>query len=540
MRRIVSLCLIALLFTAIAPCAIAQRSAARPVVLVFETNKGEGADRELAAATTKALRTYLRETERVDAAAFDRESPTVKRAIMEKHLTEEQVASYSSREERLQVAQVLGFNYAAGSEISVKEGTIEVRLWVGQVGGETPQTWESIGSARATGAGSLNLDNAMQSAASAAVVDMDRKAFAELPRIPQADPTGTADTAAITATPAQPAGPSAQDYVNAAEKNLEEGSIAQAIQNYSRAVNADPANASLRLKLAEAYAQKGMFDEALAEIGRATIVGGSEQDVAATRDRIEKMRAGQAITPVNPAVPEQPENPDQTSAQQDSAPVENPDTQNLQPKDRLSAALAKMLQGDKLWNSGQPDEAAQAYKESIALNSADWRAHERLAVVTASIALFDESRRAIAQLNAVQPNPPVTVVTNRYEMLRKAFDKHFASLLRQYDADYADYTKQSMTRERYYISIKGMAERLETMTQFLDSIPVPDSKQSINLRRSLACGLMAQAASSMLDYLETNNDKAKTDAETFVMQAKKEVETAARLETASTTAGGSQ
>ena len=41
---------------------------------------------------------------------------------------------------------------------------------------------------------------------------------------------------------------------------------------------------------------------------------------------------------------------------------------------------------------------------------------------------------------------------------------------------------------------------------------------------------MAQAASSLLDYLETNSDKAKANAATFAAQAKKETEEAEKLE----------
>ena len=68
------------------------------------------------------------------------------------------------------------------------------------------------------------------------------------------------------------------------------------------------------------------------------------------------------------------------------------------------------------------------------------------------------------------------------------------------------------------------------MAKFVDFLTVPEGKQSSNTRRSLACGLMAQAASSLLEYLEGNNDKAKANAATFASQAKSELETAQKLE----------
>ena len=68
------------------------------------------------------------------------------------------------------------------------------------------------------------------------------------------------------------------------------------------------------------------------------------------------------------------------------------------------------------------------------------------------------------------------------------------------------------------------------MAKFLDTLPVPSDQQSASLHRSLACGLVSQAASSLQDYLETNSSDSKANAETFVAQAKKELDTAVKLE----------
>lgn len=514
MKRLVLAASIAVLLAAAVVPALAQ-NAKRPVVLLFETNKGEGADTELAAATTKALRLYFRQTEKVEAAAFDRESPTVLRAIMEKRLTPDQVASYSSRDQRLLVASTLGFDYAAGSEISIKTGSIEVKLWVGQVR-DKKGSWESTGYARAMGSDAFNMSNSMQSAASAAVVDIARKAFNGLPVVPQPDAADGTESTAIAQQPA-PQPPTATDYEISGDAHTKDGNLAQAIQDYSRAVSADPSNAALRIKLAEAYGRKGIYDQAYAELGRATMAGADQAAVDAAKDRIARIQSGEqapvATDPAPPA-PQPPTNGEPSTASLNAA----------------ADAVAKMVDGDRLWTRGQPDEAAEAYRQSIKLNPSDWRAHERLAVVDASMALFDESRRALEQLKVVQPKPSAAVIANRYDMLRKAFDKHFAGMLRQYQSDSAAFEKHEITRESYYTSIKSMAERLETMTQFLDAIPTPESKQSANLRRSLACGLMAQAATNLLDYLETNNTTSKANADVFVLQAEKETETAAKME----------
>jgi tetratricopeptide (TPR) repeat protein len=279
-------------------------------------------------------------------------------------------------------------------------------------------------------------------------------------------------------------------------------------------VNADPADVALRVKLGEAYARKGMFREAEDELARAREAGADVTLIAAAQGRIQAMRSAETAAR---AIPPRPGS---------RVSMTNGKSFNGAP----ATSIAKMVEGDKLWNSGKPDEAADAYKESVKLNPNDWRAHERLAVVDASMSLFGESRKALDELAKVQPKPPPSVVANRYEMLRGYFDKHFTALVRQYETTGADFEKKIITRESYYNAVKGLALRLESMASFLDAVTAPSAKKPAHLRRSLACGLMAQAASSLLDYLETNAAKSKTNAEIFANQAKSETQAAAKLD----------
>jgi len=515
-----------LLFAAAAGVNAAQpANQTRPIVLVFETTKGDGADKALAVSTTKAVCSYLRATQRVDPTAFDRESPIVQRAIMDKILTKDQVASYSSKDDRITVAKSLDYPYAAGAEVSVKSDLVQVKLWIAKTDGNKRDRWETAGSAVTGGTGDSNYDNAMQSAVSASVIQIERTALSQLPRISEKEPESSSNSIAIVPDMiAPPAAPTASDYISQADESLQSGNLAIAIQQYQQAVNADPGNAALRIKLSEAYARKGLYDDATTELDRAVKMGGDAGQIDAEKKRIEKMRGGHTDenAVVITAKPESPKT--EAPASNNEAPASNSTTVD---------AVTKMREGDKLWGQGKPDDAAEAYKEAIKINPADWRAYERLAAVDASMSLFTESRKVIEQLNKVQPNPPADIVANRYEMFRKVVDRYFTMLFNQYDSDAADYAKHVITRESYYSSTKGLAARLEAMAKFLDAITVPQEKQSANLHRSLACGLVAQAAASLQDYLESNSDESKSNAQTFVAQAKKEIEAASKLDAGS-------
>ena len=174
-------------------------AAARPVILLFETTKGDGATKELAESTTKAIRSYFRDSQRVEVGAFDRDSPTVLRAIMENNVTADEVASYASQAQRLEVAKTLAFQYAAGAEVSVKDSNVEVKLWVAKVDGTKNDKWEASSSAMSAGSAALDTDNAMQSAASSSVISVTSRAFTALPYVPEPKPTTDDESTAIGA-----------------------------------------------------------------------------------------------------------------------------------------------------------------------------------------------------------------------------------------------------------------------------------------------------------------------------------------------------
>lgn len=545
--------LIAVLLSATAASLCQAAEHTRPLLLLYETSQGQGVDKGLAEAATRAIKTYLRDTQKVEVAIFNRESPTVQRAIMERKLTQDKVASYASQSERVEVAKELGFHYAAGAEISIKDvrveakspgvlevkpadsgdkpdddsakkavvSLLEIKLWIGRALGGKAERWEAVGSGTAAGAGERDVENAMQSAASFVVNEIVRKAFDDLPRVSSPEPTNGTESIAIA--PSQPVGSavlSAADYAVRAEESARSGNLALAIQQYSQAVNADPSDMPLRVKLAEAYAARGMLTEAEDELRRAEGAGADKDMISAARKRIESAANGS-----RPVQPEKPQNPGATAAETKAEPpLSKP------PSPAGPVAIAKIVEGDKLWREGKPDEAAEAYAESIKANPNDWRAHERLAVVNASMSLFGESRRVLEQLARVQPEPQARILENRYEMLRKAFEEHFLALLKQYETNGADFEKSIITRESYYNSVKGLSVRLESMASFLDALKPPTAKQQAHLRRSIACGLAAQAAANLLDYLESNNEKAKSNAAVFVKQARSEIDAAAKLE----------
>ena len=149
----------------------------------------------------------------------------------------------------------------------------------------------------------------MQGVVSAAILDLTQKAFAKV--APVSRRRRCPSKPRQSAEPDMPTGkaPTAADYVSQADDNLSMANLALAIDQYSKAVSADPSDGKLRIKLAEAYAKKGLYDQATDELDRALFVGIDRDIVDASRQKIARMQAGKtADMPTPKAASDTPPN----------------------------------------------------------------------------------------------------------------------------------------------------------------------------------------------------------------------------------------
>lgn len=294
----------------------------RPIVLVFETGQLDGADMNMALIATKAMRDYLTDTQRVDATIFDRESPTVARAIMDNQISPDDVASYASEDKRVEVARILGMHYVASSEMGMEGDIIKMKMRLAEVGGDG--RWEAESSATSGGAGEMDTNNAIQSATSAVVMDIAWQALKDLPVVKQSQPVSDDNSNAIVVDDsATAAAPGANDYVAKGDASMADENYALAILQYSQAINADPKNGMIRVKLAKAYTKKGLYVDAKKELDKAAELGADPNTVDRMKLEVEALQSGGEIPVVTPDVPEdtsvKDETPDVVAPKDDDA-----------------------------------------------------------------------------------------------------------------------------------------------------------------------------------------------------------------------------
>ncbi len=494
-----------------------------PKTLIFEAVPGEGADENLARSVTRAQREYMRSTKRTEVEIFLRSSSSVERAIMEKLVTADQVASYATKEDKITVGRKLGFDFVAGSDITYKDDTLTVNLWMSGVSGKKSQNWQTQKVSKTRGAAPNKVDNAVQSATSAAVHEIVPKAFSKTPVVPDEPEAVEIEAAPLPdLSVIQP--PSPDELIQQAEESMKRGDLAQAIDQYSKAVNLDPGNGALRLELAGVYLKKGMVNDAFDEMMRAQNAGA---------DPVKVQELGLLIAKAVPAEPDA-DSPPTTPALPVSPTNTRPAPASPRPPIVSSnAAIAKLNEGDQFFKKSQMPQAIQAYKQAMALSPRDWRGAERLTLALAAVGKFAEAKTAMAELKKVNPDPSPDVLARRYRGLRMAVDKRLRLLIDQYKSDYSAYQQKRLSREKFYNSVQEASATFQEMAAFVDKLQTPPERKEINLRRSLACGLASQAADGMMDYLETDSLKASGNSAAFMSEAESELTAIGDLEATS-------
>ncbi len=504
-------------------------SANRPTVLVFTVNADEGVDLTLVTTATRAIRDYLRQSGKVEAILFDKKSPLVERAIMDRRVSPEKIENYESQKARAEVANSLSLDYACGARMSVDQEKVKMSMWLID-GANTKRKWEVPDYVAAAGRlDDTGMRNAIQSVASGLVNELVRNAFSKLPTVaPEPTVPVQEDQPAPKPTDTKA---NATAISNAAADNLKQGNTASAIDLYQKAINVNPSDYTLRIKLAEVYHKRGMDTEAGEELDRAIALGADKTVIETARQRI--LGVGD-VPPVqteatdNHANPE-PEvkttttNPSGNTTTTATKPAVNNDINN-QSRSLINTSVASGISdGDKLWNGGDAEGAEQAYRQVILNDPKNWQAYERLAILLAAQYRFIESRKELIELNLVQAAPPADVLANRYKWLTQVLDYDVNALLSQMESDLATFESHRVTRESCYESIRTAKTQLQSLVVYADDLLYPPEMRQANANRVQSCRLGAQAATGILEYLETNMVKFKNNAAIFMEQAKVEL-----------------
>ena len=312
-------------------------------------------------------------------------------------------------------------------------------------------------------------------------------------------PAYTDSGVAQTAQPTAAQSPLGEGVSDAAKQLIDEGDASMkssdavtAIGEYRKAVALSPRAASPRLKLAEAYADAGMKDEAAEEARRALAIDPGNQDVQ-TFIKSQDMGAGGPSGDVLIA-----------QAQTESDP-NNP--------------AAWIALGDAYWNVSDPDDSLISYKRAADIDPTAVTPQTRLAKLYAARAQYDESLAALKKSGM-----------DGYPFALKIISSRSDSLVGDLDDETQAFVKGQETREQFYAKIKEVASQAEGLADFVAKITPPEQYKVSQLHRELSTRLLAQSAAVWVDYAETNNSADQDQAADLEKHAINEIQTASVAE----------
>jgi thioredoxin-like negative regulator of GroEL len=266
------------------------------------------------------------------------------------------------------------------------------------------------------------------------------------------------------------------------------------------AVNLAPRSASLRAALARAYLAAGRGLDAVAEVRRAlALVPASDQ---AGQTELTGLLA-QGLT----------QSGDTTAAR---AAYE----QILAAQPR--AHWARLGLAGLLLAQNQAEDAEAHYRAVRRADPANKEAAERLARLLAARGDYAGAREEMAVMS-----PRL-----RFALARALFDGGASTVAATLARQRKAYEEGQISREVFHKAASLQAERVSALTVLLRDAPPSAGESLIRAyrRRILAASLLAQAAASVLSYLETGEATAGSQAAVLLGEARREIAEAQTLE----------
>lgn len=487
-----------------APATSRPSAAARkPVVLVFDVNAGTGADADFVAQASRETRDFLRETDRVDAVRYDKDSPVVQRALLEKSVSAEEAASPSTPELRTKLAKLFGVQYFTGGDVSVTGSSVDLALSLTEIVGG--RKWVSQQRVTASSDQKRDLANARASAIRTAVMQIAQDAFSGLAAVDTEEP------AAGGAAP-PPMGPPLNldekvyaDRMARADRYIKEGNTAAAITELKRAINANPKVLEPRVKLANLLSQQKKFDQAVDELKRA-------HDLAPDDDEVTAALA---------AAYEAQGSPDEALKLY---------AELMSKQDTPKTAALRLKLGDLYWKHAKVESAIAQYRAAVEADAKDPTPHLRLARVHAARADFVESAKEIDEAAKLTPEGQPVIDSETFQSFLKIVDSEIRAIYAQYQAGDSAFRGGERTHEEFNDSLRELADRSAALSDFLGKLPAPDKFRASKRHRVLGLALFSQGFSTLMTFVRTNDDAARTESSVLLTEAVKELQTAFDLD----------
>ncbi len=496
-RYITTLILALLLLLSALGAAVGAEETRVPVVLVMPGAIGQAAvpgDLDVVASVAK----HLLALGKVDVVAFDADNPTIARFIMERNLGEDYLAKLVDPKVMVEIADLFKPDYivSAHGDVRPEVALVAVRMVKTSGKGEWTGASESSIAPGNGPQGATNRLNAISTAASAAVSQIDLAAWGKLGAkpVPVEDlPMNTPPVTPVEEPVSRDLVAEYTSHMNAAERYAKNRDLPNVIHELRQAANIEPKTVSVRVKLAEAYSALGMTEEAVDELSRALLF---RPDDPSVHKQLGDFYLSQGSL---------------KQAAEQFREVVKLDTDSVD---------ARISLGNILWNQSKLDEAAVLFEEAAKIDPGNATPHERLYKLYWARKNYPLAiEHLVASKAAGVKMDPIA----RYKLIAGVIHSQLAEILGKIDESWKDYQTQQLQREDYYRECTDMSTKIGELSAFLSTQTAPDELKRAHSHGVLCVSLLSQAVSQIVSYLETDKQQYTEQAALFREEAQAEL-----------------
>ena len=434
---------------------------------------------------------------KLDIINYNPEHASIQRAIMEKRIKQEAADNPADEKNVYIISKALGADFALRIQGSITFDKIDIALEM--IDARKMQKWaSSSGSAiqvtdgpRAQASRKDAIFNASSTAVSQVLIlALGQKELLKVePYSPVSDPP-TADVTVIRDIRAEVAGLLLQ-----ADTSIEKNDPPSAIYAIRRAINLDPGNTDLRIRLAELYLSLKLTNKAIEEYRNAAHFNKSDERIYNQLVAIF-MKAGkfdEAVSYLEEAIRINPKNVD---------------------------ALLNL--GDLYWNLSRINESEKAYVDASGIAPGNSAAHEKLYKLYYAKREFDKAfpQRLLSKQMAAGDESE----DSRYHILSEIIKGEYVGITGKLRASRVDFDKQVISREDYYQECKAAVKEIDAFSNFASKEKVPAKVMAAHSHAMLALNLLSQECGSMVSYFETEKRHYLDQSDVFSSEAQNEMD----------------
>jgi thioredoxin-like negative regulator of GroEL len=525
----------AALLMAVRPASSAKRVSAppRPLVIVYAIHLNTGPkviaaqpgvspEEEMALKAARAVKDRLDDSNAVTAVIFDPESPLFKRAAQEAKITFGKRREVTP-DEQIALAKMAGAIYSlAISTQSIPDGGGNSEIIVSGIDLDTKKVWSdrakfmTVGgqqqSSSKQGSGDANAvrapvsvqqaDNSLISAANTIVTRLLNGPLGDYGRV--AVPTNLLPPPLKNAADTIPAAEAeaALAAYDQADVLLAEGDTGGAIVTLRRAISQSPLNPKLRLLLVKAYVAAKRPNEAASEAKRS-------MQIAPPTDEAGKIEMTRLIAEAFAA-----------SGDRDSARAAYEQVIASQP----GAVWARMSLAAIHQAEGRVNLAADQYRAVLKTDPGNKEAATGLAHILAAKGDFKAALAELGPDDETAATPAQRAA--RHAAATVLFDEYAPQVANLMAQNRQAWEAKTLSREAFYKATSSQQNKITALLAMLRAStpdPADITATKAHTRRIHAATLLAQAATSLVNYLETGNADSGSQAALWLNEFQKEL-----------------